>query len=46
MKKIFISFGTTHNYSKSIERIKLEAESLNIYDKIIIYTENDFDEKR
>ena len=45
MKKIFISFGTIHNYSKSIERIKLEAESLNIYDKIIIYTENDFDEK-
>ena len=45
MKKIFISFGTYHNYKNSLERIKREALSLNFYDEIYIYTENDFDEK-
>jgi hypothetical protein len=43
MKIYFISFGTTHNYSQSLNRIRQEAENLNIFDKIIIYTENDFD---
>ena len=45
MKKIFISFGTTHNYKNSLERIKHEALSLNFYDEVFIYTENDFDEE-
>ena len=44
MKIYFITFGTTHNYSQSLNRIKQEAENLNIFDKIFIYTENDFDE--
>jgi hypothetical protein len=45
MKIYFISFGTTHNYSQSLNRIKQEAENLGIFDKIIIYTENDFDKE-
>ncbi len=43
MKIYFITFGTTHNYSQSLIRIKQEAENLGIFDKIIVYTENDFD---
>ena len=43
MKLYFITFGTTHNYSQSLQRINQEALNLNIFDKIIIYTENDFD---
>jgi hypothetical protein len=45
MKKIFISFGTSHNYKNSLERIKQEALSLNYYDEIYIYTEKDFDKE-
>jgi hypothetical protein len=44
MKKYFISFGTKHNYKNSIDRIYNQAVSLNFYDKIIVYTEDDFDE--
>ena len=44
MRKFFISFGTTHNYLNSLIRIKHEAMTLNFYDKVIIYTENDFDQ--
>jgi hypothetical protein len=44
MRKFFISFGTTHNYLNSLIRIKHEAITLNFYDKVIIYTENDFDQ--
>ncbi len=44
MQKYFISFGTTHNYSNSLNRIKQEALALNFYDKVIVYTENDFDQ--
>jgi len=43
-KIYFITFGT-HNYTKSLERVHKEAAQLNTFDKIIIYTENDFDEK-
>ena len=45
MKKIFISFGTTHNYQNSIRRIKLQAENMNYFDEVIIFTEKDFDEE-
>ena len=45
MRKFFISFGTTHNYKISLNRINREALSLNVFDKVIVYTENDFDEK-
>ena len=44
MKLFFISFGTTHNYAQSLIRIRFEAEHLNMFDKIIIYNENDFDD--
>ena len=44
MRKFFISFGTTHNYKISLNRINREALSLNVFDKVIVYTENDFDE--
>jgi hypothetical protein len=44
MKLFFISFGTTHNYAQSLIRIRKEAEELNMFDKIIIYNENDFDD--
>ena len=45
MKKYFVTFGSTHNYSNNLQRIKNEAEKLNFYDEICIYTENDFDEE-
>ena len=45
MRKFFISFGTTYNYQNSLNRIKHEAISLNVYDRVIIYTENDFDKE-
>jgi hypothetical protein len=44
MKTFFISFGTTHNYAHSLIRIRREAEEINMFDKIIIYNENDFDD--
>jgi hypothetical protein len=43
MKIFFISFGTTHNYAQSLIRIRKEAEDMNMFDRIIIYNENDFD---
>jgi hypothetical protein len=45
MKIYFITFGTTHNYAQSLNRIKQEAINLNIFDKIIVYTENDIDKE-
>jgi hypothetical protein len=39
----FISFGTLDNYKESIERIKKEAEEMNFFDKIKVYTQFDFD---
>ena len=41
----FISFGSTHNYSNSLNRIKKQAEDSGFFDKIIIYTEKDFDKE-
>jgi CRISPR/Cas system-associated protein endoribonuclease Cas2 len=43
MQIYFITFGSTHNYSESLNRIRQEAENLGVFDKIIIYTEKDFD---
>jgi len=40
----FITFGTTHNYAESLVRIKMQAEYSGFFDKIIIYTEKDFDQ--
>jgi hypothetical protein len=45
MKTYFVSFGTSHNYYNSLQRIKREAENLKIFDEICVYTENDFDEE-
>lgn len=39
----FITFGSTHNYSSSLNRIKIMATQSGFFDKIIIYTEKDFD---
>jgi hypothetical protein len=39
----FITFGSTHNYSSSLNRIKMMAYQSGFFDKIIIYTEKDFD---
>lgn len=41
----FITFGSTHNYSTSLNRIKIMAEKSGFFDRIIIYTENDFDQE-
>lgn len=41
----FITFGTTHNYLTSLNRIRLMAENSGFFDKIIIYTEKDFDQE-
>jgi hypothetical protein len=43
MQVYFITFGSTHNYLLSLNRIKLMAEKSEFFDKIIIYTEKDFD---
>jgi len=43
--KYFISFGTLDNYKDSVERIKREAEEMNFFDKIKVYTQFDFDEE-
>ena len=43
MKVYFISFGSTNKYKNSIKRIKQEAANMNIFDKIFVYTEKDFD---
>jgi glutaredoxin-related protein len=43
MKIYFISFGSTHKYSNSINRIKQQAINMNIFNEIFIYTEKDFD---
>lgn len=40
----FITFGSTHNYSTSTNRIKMMAEKSGFFNKIIVYTEKDFDE--
>ena len=39
----FITFGTTHNYQTSLNRIRLMAENSGFFDRIIVYTEKDFD---
>jgi len=44
MQIYFITFGSTHNYLTSLNRIKLMAEKSNFFDKIIVYTEKDFDQ--
>jgi hypothetical protein len=44
MKIYFITFGSTHNYQSSLNRIKSMAKQSGFFDKIIIYTEKDFDE--
>ena len=43
MKIYFISFGSTDKYLNSINRIKQQTNNMNIFDKIFVYTENDFD---
>ena len=43
-KKYFISYGN-ELYHNSLIRLKEEAESLNIFDKVIIYTEEDLPEE-
>jgi hypothetical protein len=43
MKIYFITFGSTHNYLSSLNRIKIMATQSGFFDKIIIYTEKDFD---
>ena len=40
MRKYFITYGDK-NYIKSVERIKKEAEQLNIFNEIISYSPND-----
>lgn len=44
MRVYFITFGSTHNYLTSLNRIKLQAENSGFFDKIIVYTEKDFDQ--
>jgi len=44
MKIYFITFGSTHNYQSSLNRIKSMAEKSDFFDKIIVYTEKDFDQ--
>lgn len=39
----FITFGSTHNYLTSLNRIRFMAEKSGFFDKIIVYTEKDFD---
>ena len=43
MRIYFITFGSTHNYLSSLNRIRLMAERSGFFDKIIVYTEKDFD---
>jgi hypothetical protein len=45
MKIYFITFGSTHNYLTSLNRIKKMAQESGFFDKIIIYTEKDFDQE-
>ena len=40
MKIFFLSFGSTNSYGKSLERIKKQAESMHVFEKIFIYTES------
>ena len=40
----FITFGSTHNYATSLERIRSMAVNSGFFDSIIIYTEKDFDQ--
>ena len=39
----FITFGSTNKYNLILPKIHKEATQINMFDKIIIYTENDFD---
>ena len=45
MKIYFVSFGSTNKYIKSINRIRQQADNMNIFNKICVYTEKDFDKK-
>ena len=40
-QRVFITFGTTNRFQKSLDRIKKEAESMDIFDNIIAYNEDD-----
>lgn len=44
VKKVFISYGD-ENFTKSLKRIRREARSLHIFDKIIMYTPNDLSDE-
>lgn len=40
VEKVFISYGD-ENFKRSLKRLKREAEELNIFDKIVMYTPKD-----
>lgn len=40
-KVYFLTFGTTDQYRKSLERICSQAKDLNVFDDIIVYNETD-----
>ena len=44
MNKYFLTFASA-DLNKTLSRIKIQAEDLNIYDKILIYSEKDLDVK-
>ncbi len=39
----FITFGSHDNYIDAAKRLILQAENLNIFDKIILYTLDDIE---
>lgn len=44
IKIYFLSYGN-HKFKNSIQRIKIEAERMNIFDKIYCFTEKDLDKQ-
>ena len=39
----FVSFGSSHNYPKSLKRIKNEARAMGVFDTIMVCDETDLD---
>lgn len=39
----FVSFGSSHNYPKSLKRIKQEAHAMGVFDHVMVCDETDLD---